>query len=466
MAVSRFPMRRMPRLLLVAWLAGLAITAATTSRAEDAARSGAAFETLERRVEELEHKVADESRAAGESPTPSSAAADVWSEVARRVRLGANADLGLLYGQEYSRAPNGRFVIDNARLFVDADLVTRDDLPLEGWLDDVSLFLEWDLYRHTSFMNEIQSLYVRFDHLLAWRPLNLEVGRMAIPFGYEYPRWSEDRPKNPLPGFSAAQPYGWDEGIELFGSAWEDRLSYQVALLDGDAEVGVNTQSTPSFAGKLTVSPAPWVHVSASGYTSGKLGQLYHPVWSALIIASAPFPPLSTNPYDPNYPEPSEPADDPARLDGVEAWEVDLVTERAGFGTAWLGYGQVRADGWGEPITGRRLQYGVAEGTFELGTLASALDRLYAAARVSFIGTFDDRKGYLLNVDDDGFQLGFDTKLVTITEAGLGLRITKHLTLKGSYSIYDFSLVDGADAESRRDATTRDYGWLVLAAGF
>ncbi|MBK7974606.1 MAG: hypothetical protein IPK07_15440 [Deltaproteobacteria bacterium] len=447
---------------------GLIVAIASVAHADEAPPSREEVETLERRVDELEREVAT-TRSAGHpstAPTTSSTAGDVWSELTRRVRLGGNADVGLLYGEEYSRAPDGRFVIDNARLFVDADLVTRDDLPLEGWLDDVSFFLEWDLYRHTAFMNEIQSLYVRFDHLFAWEPLNLKVGRMEIPFGYEYTRWSEDRPSNPLPGFSAAQPYGWDEGLEVFGSAWDGLVSYQLALLDGDQQVGVNSQSTPSLAGKLTVSPAPWAHLSASGYTSGKLGQLDHPVWSALIIASAPFPPLSTNPYNPEYPGQSRPEDDPARLDGVGAWEVDVVLERAGVGTAWLGYGQVRADGSGEPITGRTLRYGVGEGTLELGSLAAALDRLYLAARISFIRPFDDRAGYLLNVDDDGFELGFDTELVTITELGLGLRITRHLTLKGSYSMYDFGVVDGADAETRHDATSRDYGWLVLSAGF
>ncbi|MFN7951396.1 MAG: hypothetical protein U0610_06705 [bacterium] len=403
---------------------------------------------------------------AAEPGAPAAAASGGWvGELARRIRLSGNADVGFLYGEARSRAPDGRWVIDNARLFLDADLVDRDDLPLEGWLDDASLYLEWDLYRHTTFLDDVGSLYVRLDHLAGSSALNVKVGRMAIPFGFEYPRWSEDRPANPLAGFSAAQPYGWDEGVELFGALADDRVRYQAALLDGDERVGVNTQATPSFAAKLTVAPLAWLSVSGSGYTSGKLGTVGHPVWSALIVASTPFPPLSANPYDPSYVD-AEGEAEPVRLDGVRAWEADVVLDDGGAARVWLGYGQVHVDGRGEPIAGRRLQYGAAEGTLGLGVLAPSLDRLYLAARVSFIGTFDDRQGYLLNVDDDGFELGFDTQLVQITELGLGVRLTKHLTLKAEYAAVDFDLVDGAPAEARAAAHARGYGALTLAAGF
>ncbi len=397
-------------------------------------------------------------------PAPSSG---LLADLSRRLRLSGNADVGFLYGEAHSRAPDGRWVIDNARLFLDADLIGADDLPLEGWLDDASLYLEWDLYRHTAFLDDVGSLYVRLDHLGGCNALSLKLGRMALPFGYEYTRWSEDRPKNPLPGFSAAQPYGWDEGLELFGAFGDGWLSYQAGLFDGDDAVGVNTQATPSFAGKLTLSPLAWLSVSGSGYTSGKLGTVGHPEWSALIVASTPFPPLGPNPYDPNYTDTSEDPDaEPVRLDGVHAWEVDIVLDDHASRQVWLGYGEVRIDGRGEPITGRRLRYGVAEGMLGLDVISPSLERLYVAARLSFIGTFDDRRGHLLNADDDGFELGFDTQLVRIAELGFGVRITRHLTLKAEYAAVDFDVVDAASAETRAAAQARSYGALSLSAGF
>ena len=85
---------------------------------------------------------------------------------------------------------------------------------------------------------------------------------------------------------------------------------------------------------------------------------------------------------------------------------------------------------------------------------------------MSFIGTFDDRLGYLLNVDDDGFNLGFVTKLVEITELGIGAHLTKQLTLKAEYALYDFTLVKGATEDERDDAKGRSYGGVALSAGF
>ncbi len=453
--------------LAPAVVAAVVLVWTVPAAAQDGASGADRVDTLERRVDELEHELANQ-KASPAAPAAGEPSA-LWEQLNQRVHVSGNADLAFLYGEDYSRAPNGRFVIDNARLFVDVDLLGRDETPMPGWLDDASLYVEWDAYRHTSFLNQVGSLYVRLDHLGGVDALNAKLGRMSIPFGYEYTRWSEDRPKNPLIGFSAAAPYGWDEGFELFGSLSSGLVSYQAAVLDGDQAVGVNTSSAPSLAGKLTLSPLSWVHVSGSGYTSGRLGGPNHAVWSALIAASTPLPVLSPNPYDPGSVDSSGYGGAETGVGGVQsvsAWEVDVVLDNARAGVEWLGYGEIQIDGHGEPVERRRLHYGVAEGTLELGTLTPALERLYCAARVSFIGTFDDRLGYLLNVDDDGFNLGFVTKLVEITELGIGAHLTKQLTLKAEYALYDFTLVKGATEDERDDAKGRSYGGVALSAGF
>src|SRR5581483_9388990 len=189
-----------------------------------------------------------------------------------RFRISGNGDFAYLNGDRHSPAPGGRFLVDNSRLFLDSELV--DGLRLREWplASDASFFVEWDAARDGEVLNTVGSFYLRLDHVLGLDPLNVKIGRVLIPFGEEYPRFSEQRPENPLISFSAAAPYGWDNGILFFGSSPWRSLQYVAGVMVGDTGFHVNTSRETQLDAKLAWQPVGWAHLSVSGLWTGKLG--------------------------------------------------------------------------------------------------------------------------------------------------------------------------------------------------
>lgn len=468
---------------------GLALAAAAPCGGQAAAGDDdERLDRLERRLAELERerdearKNADEARArADEAARRADAAAKKAEEAARktgeppgegprapafatwyrRLHLSGNADVAFLYGEQHSRAKDGRFVVDNARLFLDVDL--GEDLRPGGVpvADLASAYVEWDIARHAAFLNRIGSLYVRLDGLGSLPALNLKMGRMAIPFGEEYTRWTEGRPANPFLGFTAAAPYGWDEGIELFGSLGERLFSYTVAVMDGDEAFGKNTHAEPAVVAKLSVRPREWLCFSVSGIRTGAFGDASVPARSALILSAGFVTPFGsgTEEYGADVRLPTDP--DP-KIQDLRGYEADIVLERPGMGRLWLGFGQLRIEAAGDGRFDRLLYYGVAEGVLELGLLAPALDRVYLAARYSVISTSDRDRGYEFNADDRGDDLGFNTHAVHIATGALGLKIVENVTFKVEGSWVHFGVIRSASAAVRELAAHRS----IFAAGF
>ena len=67
---------------------------------------------------------------------------------------------------------------------------------------------------------------------------------------------------------------------------------------------------------------------------------------------------------------------------------------------------------------------------------------------------------------NEGADLGFNTKSVTIVSVGLGLRLGRHVTLKTEYSWYQFALVRGVPPAIRGAANDRDYVGVGASFGF
>ena len=157
-----------------------------------------------------------------------------------RLLFSGNADTHFAYGQERSAAPEGRFALDNGRFFFDVDL-TPDPVGVQPlFFDEASVFFEWDLVREAEVKNKVGAFYLRMDELFGASALNLKMGRMPIAFGEEYLRFSEERYDNPLISFSSPSPYGWDEGIMLFGSFLDNLFSYRLSVHDGDNDISTN----------------------------------------------------------------------------------------------------------------------------------------------------------------------------------------------------------------------------------
>jgi hypothetical protein len=427
---------------------------------------------IERRVEVLEQRLEELERPDdGRAPEPAMAAAELeqaasWME---RFHLSGNADVNYLYGEKNSLAKKGRFAVENARFFLDVDVAEESTAWDRVLIGATSFYFEWDLARAAELKNGVGSLYVRFDGIFDQPALNAKFGRMPLPFGEEYLRFHEQRPENPLISFSTAAPYGWDEGLLVFGALAKGRLQYMLALTDGDASYAMTSAGEPAVTGKLVLDPTSWLNLSLSGHRSGPLGPTDASfAMSALEIggyelypnvipttASATFQNGVVIPPDPSR-----------KLDDVYAFEGDVILRSPRFGQLWLSYGRVFVEAASNSVYDADLQYWTAEGILELGSIADALDPLYLALRYSAIGTFDSDKGWRLRVMNEGANLGFNVDRVHAISAGIGLRLGEHVVLKAEYSWFDFQLVRGVTAALESLAGSRDYGGIGFTLAF
>ena len=172
--------------------------------------SNSEHDLLAERVAVLERAVEDQGATVLASQSVPS-----WVEA---FHLSGNADFTYLYGRQNSIADEGRFAAENMRLFFDVDVAGEVRLFDRTIFESASFFFEWDLVREAELKNEAGSLYARLDRIGGSQALNLQFGRMPLPFGEEYLRFHQQRPENPLISYSAPAPYNWDEGVMLFGS--------------------------------------------------------------------------------------------------------------------------------------------------------------------------------------------------------------------------------------------------------
>ena len=371
-----------------------------------------------------------------------------------RFHLSGNADFTYFNGQDNSHSPDSRFAVDNARLFFDFDVS-----------DNVSFYFEWDIVREFSLKNEAGQLYLRLDRIFEVDALNLKVGRVPIPFGQEYLRFHEQRFENPLISFSAPAPYNWDEGIEIFGSTFNNRFDYIFAVTDGDDEFNENSNEAIQLTAKISVHPTNWASIVLSALDTGTIGD-DNSGKSALEFGGSHAYPFGFGTDVINYQDGAAIEDDTDNRFSLTAWEVDTILHPSDWGQIWLAYGQAGIRSKGSSKFDRDLLYWIAEGTLELGKLSRHLSRYYLAIRYSAIGTFDSGEGYMLAAMNDGKELGYNTKDVQVVSAGLGVRLHKNIKLKLEYSWYDFNLVKGVNAEIQRNAADRNLLGLGVSAQF
>jgi hypothetical protein len=384
-----------------------------------------------------------------------------------RFHISGNADLEFLYGQSNSFASGTRFLIDNARVYLDVDLAREVTLGSGLLAQEASFYIEGDLYREARFTGTVGSLYLRVDGVGGVREINLKFGRFLVPFGEEYLRFSEGRPENPLLSFSVAAPYGWDDGILAFGALFEDQVRYFFALSSGDAYFNQGSGTGVSVEGKLTVRPAPWIELSVSGLHINRIGTAAHPAQSALEWSGENLRPLGYGSAVPSFQEGAViPPDPDGRLRDLAAWEGDLVLHAPEWGRLWLGYGGVDVHSGGSSLYDRSLRYAVVEAVFEMRALAGDLEPFYLAARWSVIGTFDSARGYLLGGLNAGDALGWNTERVTEVSVGVGFRMTSNIVLKVEASSFDFDLVRGVTPDLKSAATHRNYAGVGVSVHF
>jgi hypothetical protein len=158
--------------------------------------------------------------------------------------------------------PHSTFRIDEARLFLEAPV----------W-NDVYFYSELDLATRetTSLALNIGELYLDFEDVSKlWgcdRMLNVRAGRFYIPFGEEYMyRFAID---NPLISHSVSDLWGTDDGVEAYGKI--GMVHYAAAVQNGGGATSESLQGDKSFAGRVGVDPAKWLHLSVSAMRTGEL---------------------------------------------------------------------------------------------------------------------------------------------------------------------------------------------------
>jgi hypothetical protein len=315
---------------------------------------------------------------------------------------------------------------------------------------DISFYFEWLIYRYGERPeDDVGDAYVQFDQLVQQEWLNMKAGRFEIPFGEEYLWFSDGVYNNPLANYSVACPYGWDEGLLLFGR-FETAMpvSYWVHVTAGDEQATDDDDSDKEYGIKLAVEPTPSLMLSASALRTGNLGNADHP-------AEAAFGWGGTHPFSVNG----------ATLDDVVAWELDAKLHLGRSVELWGAYGDVSVEDGTMPADDRDFHYTIAQAlvdgsivTPDIGWLAST----YAVVRYSEIGTYDSTEGYKFVGASSGWSLGPLTEDVSAWQFGVGYHISANAKVVAEYDLYDFNLTDGAAG----DAYDRDQYLIDLAIRF
>ncbi len=97
----------------------------------------------------------------------------------------------------------------------------------------------------------------------------------------------------------------------------------------------------------------------------------------------------------------------------------------------------------GASLYDRQLWYWIGEAVLGGQLVSAALHPLFAGVRVDGVGTFDEDRGYLLDVRYTG-QFDFNMESIVAYTAVLGCHLGEYVTLRAEYSHRDIELVRGS----------------------
>ncbi len=361
---------------------------------EQIAKQQKVIESLQERVSGLEAGKSPSSPGAMENEEPAGATPTV--------RISAEA--GFAYFQSGSDGvySGGFFRVDEARLYLDASV----------W-KDVYFHSELDLVTREANDNDphFGELYATVDNLSGhWDQdnlVNLRIGRFNIPFGEEYQ--TRTAIANPLISHSLSDIWGFDSGIEAYGS--EGKFDYAAAVLDGGVNILKSGNTGKSFAGRIGYGSGPW-RVSGSAMSTGHLNPNVDEL-SAVWMGNGFFRSISATPGNSHF------WADLAEVDASASWSRGHL--KAAAGRAWY-------DDDVAPGDSRRLDYFYLEGVQFL------VKDLFAAVRFSRISA---PNGYFLTGQGSMADYLFGNTLTTELDRlslGLGYEFAPPVILKVEYS--------------------------------
>lgn len=315
--------------------------------------------------------------------------------------------------------PDGGFQIKEATVHVEMDVwqsaTVYVELQTNRLGSDESKFVRTGEV-HAHFRGLVQTGAVQ---------VGAKVGRIDIPFGDEY-LW-QDAPDNPLISNSASYPYGWDEGVLVYGRL--SGLGWIAAVTDGTDERSVEDDPSKALNLKLHGEPIGGLSLSGSFMRTGAVGK------SAIEFGGSHFQPVGASHTSTLGVSPSERVE-ATLLDATATYRWGGV-QRGGHVTA--SYGGARQDD-SEPAFDRDLRWTTVEA---LGSLGS----VYAVFRHSEIGTYDRGTGFHLDGKptaggNDAF--GYDVRRLRRTSVGGGWDPNPRVRAKVEVGQDRFYLIDAA----------------------
>ncbi|HTO02665.1 MAG TPA: hypothetical protein VL069_03140 [Opitutus sp.] len=340
------------------------------------------------------------------------------------VRISGEAGLAFFSTGPTGRFPDSEFRVDDAKLFVEAQV----------W-KDVYAFAEFNLF--TREINDealhLGELYVDFENVSGlWNAdnlLNVRVGRFNVPFGEEYQ--SRGVIKNPLISHSLSDLWGVDEGVEIYGAA--GAFQYVLAVQNGGHSLLHDFDPDKSVTGRISYNPRRWLHLSASAMRTGNLSAK-DDLLSELWMGNGFFRPLG--------------AVATTRTFHAELYELDAVARwKTGHLAAAVGRANYDDDDTSQD-NARTLDYHFVEIEQGLG------EKLYAAARYSAMRV---PGGYpLIGFGGFGryFYSGLLTERLERLSLGMGYRLGPPLVLKFEYAIEDGRANTGVKRERENFLST------------
>ena len=316
---------------------------------------------------------------------------------------------------------NGSFLVKEASLFFDAQIWER-----------AFLFSEVRLARYQFGSGfSLGEFYLQLTDLCASGgagSLGLKAGRIEIPFGEEYLRW--DANETALITLTAADPYGIDEGVELYGALGS--LHWITAVTNGDSGSGADDSAAKLLCAKLYGEPSANLYLSASVLSTGSTES------GALRLSGSTLTPVGAS-------GPSTAGTSPNDEVDSLCWELDTRIASASYGLN-LQFGRAQIDDDAAAFD-RDLTWFHVEPGFRLR------DDLELVLRWSEIGTFDDDEGYRFagKILADGDVFGYDTRVLRRLTAGLRWSVNPHLSIKFEIGEDRIDLIDASPLDADND---------------
>ncbi len=342
-----------------------------------------------------------------------------------RITLSGFGAAGYLDSGSVGTQPDGSFFIDSAEIHIDAEIWENVSFFTEFWL--TSFFYDYDGAPITG------EVYARLRNPFGsedGKGIGMKIGRFDVPFGEEYLWW--DPNKNPLILHSAAQPYGKDEGVLVYGAA--KGVDWTLAAMNGNAARSMDDQPGKAFALKLAGDPSDRLYLSASGLVTGDTGA------SGIRMSGQPLFPVGGGGFGSTLgASPSDAVD-------TILYQADAIAEPTERTSVALTYGHAELDDDVDAFD-RDLTWFMVEPAYRL------TDELFATARYSEYGTYDDDEGYLLDgkITAFGRGLGFDASRLQRLSVGLGWTPNPFTILKAEVGKDRFELIDVSPLDARND---------------